>query len=388
MAEVTLWQRLMDFADDVRLNVARRPLRVLLLGIGTALAAAIYVASTLIASASATAVVRVFDELAATRVQVDLPIDSRRHSAPDEAVIEQIRRLPDVVDAATVWFADSTPLTSVRRPWLGVDRQVRVFRYWGDTGVIGLEIDGSNPEPAVGTNEILIGAGLRGRLGIDVDDDLELNGRPARVVGVITESPQLTDLLLGVLSVEPEPNSAESEGGRLVVQVRLGTAPAVAEVLPWILVPGAPEVVLARYPPEATHLRNAVVTKVDALAAAIAAAILIANSLGVGAAAIASVMERYRDIGLRRALGASRGGIAAMVAAELAAIALVAVLSGWAVGVIAAWVYDTGRGLPFVYPGAIVALGVGAAFIATVLAAVPAAAKASRVEPVEALRST
>ncbi|NOY56523.1 MAG: ABC transporter permease, partial [Actinobacteria bacterium] len=372
----------------VRLNVARRPLRVLLLGVGTALAAAIYVASTLIASASATAVVRVFDELAATRVQVDLPVDSRRHSAPDEAVIEQIRRLPDVVDAATVWFSDSTPLTSVRRPWLGVDRQVRVFRYWGDTGVIGLKIDGSNPEPAVGTNEILIGAGLRGRLGIDVGDDLELNGRPVRVVGVITESPQLTDLLLGVLSVEPEPNSAESEGGKLVVQVRLGTAPAVAEVLPWILVPGAPEVVLVRYPPEATRLRNAVVTKVDALAAAIAAAILIANGLGVGAAAIASVMERYRDIGLRRALGASRGGIAAMVAAELAAIALVAVLGGWAVGVTAAWVYDIGRGLPFVYPGAIVGLGVGTAFIATVLAAVPAAAKASRIEPVEALRST
>lgn len=387
MAGLTAWQRLVDFVDDVRLNVLRRPLQVLLLGIGTALAVAIYAGSTLIASASATAVNRAFDELAATRLQVDLPVDSRRNPEPDEHDIAAIRDLPDVVDAATIWSGGDVSLTSLRRPWLRVDRSVPVYSYWGSTDVIGLSVDGTAPDMSVASTEVLIGAGLRGRLGLDVGDDVEVDGRPARIVGVITESPQLSELLLGVVEFIPDPSPPPPKKGKLFVHVRVGAAERTGDILPWILVPGAPEVVLVRYPPEATHLRNAVVTKVDALAAAVAVAILVATSLGVAAAAVGSIVERYREIGLRRALGASRRGIAFMVAGELAVIALLAAGHGWAVGVIGAWLYDAVNGLPFVYPTVPVALGVAAALAANLLAAVPAASRAARIEPVEALRS-
>ena len=264
MAGLTAWQRLLDFVDDVRLNVLRRPLRMLLLGIGTALAVAIYAGSTLIASASATAVNEVFDELAATRLQVDLPIDSRRNPEPDEHDIAAIRDLPDVVDAATIWSDGDASLISLRRPWLRIDRLVPVYSYWGSTDVIGLSVDGTTPDESVASTEVLIGAGLRGRLGLDVGDDVELDGRPTRIVGVITESPQLSDLLLGVVEFIPDPSLPPPKKGKLFVQVRVGSAERTGDILPWILIPGAPEVVLVRYPPEATRLRNAVVTKVDA----------------------------------------------------------------------------------------------------------------------------
>ena len=107
-------------------------------------------------------------------------------------------------------------------------------------------------------------------------------------------------------------------------------------------------------------------------------------ALGVGALGIANVMlmavlERRSEIGLRRALGATRGAIAGQFFGEALLLAglggLLGVLAGLAIG----GAYATSQGWPVVVSPLALALGVGAAAAVGAVAGLYPAVRAASV---------
>jgi putative ABC transport system permease protein len=121
---------------------------------------------------------------------------------------------------------------------------------------------------------------------------------------------------------------------------------------------------------------------------------LFALSLGVAVLGVTNtltlaVIERVREIGLLRAVGATRGQIRAMITWEAAMTSVVGALAGAALGVGAAWVATVAlreqMPVPFTVPTAHIAAAVVVTGLLGVVAATLPAARAARIEVLRAV---
>jgi len=124
---------------------------------------------------------------------------------------------------------------------------------------------------------------------------------------------------------------------------------------------------------------------------AIASVSLLVGSIGIMNIMLVSVVERTREIGLRKALGARRSDILVQFLTESAALSL----CGGVAGIILGWiiikvvsVVAAGAGLPFVpmLPLDVVALAVGVSLLVGIISGIYPAFRAARLDPIEALR--
>jgi putative ABC transport system permease protein len=113
---------------------------------------------------------------------------------------------------------------------------------------------------------------------------------------------------------------------------------------------------------------------------------LMVGGVGVVAIMMISVTERTREIGVRKALGATRGEIMFQFLIEAATLTLVGCLIGMALGGGVAWAVRSFTPVPASVPLASVIAAVAASILTGVLFGLYPANKASRLDPVEALR--
>jgi len=113
---------------------------------------------------------------------------------------------------------------------------------------------------------------------------------------------------------------------------------------------------------------------------------LLVGGIGVVAIMMISVTERTREIGVRKALGATRREILWQFLVEAATLTLVGGIIGMAVGWLVSLVLANATPVPAYVPIGSVVLALGLAAFTGLLFGIYPASKAARLDPVEALR--
>ena len=123
----------------------------------------------------------------------------------------------------------------------------------------------------------------------------------------------------------------------------------------------------------------------DTLFLGLGAVALLVGAIGVANIMVISVLERRSEIGLRRALGATRGQIRAQFLAEAILLSLAGGAAGVIAGAAATAAYARGHGEAVVIPPQAWAGGLAAAVVIGALAGLLPAIRAARLSPTQAL---
>jgi putative ABC transport system permease protein len=149
--------------------------------------------------------------------------------------------------------------------------------------------------------------------------------------------------------------------------------------------PENPGQVNVSQPSEALTAQAAAAGAFDTLFLGLGAVALLAGAVGVANIMVISVLERRQEIGLRRALGATRGQIRTQFLSEAILLALAGGGVGVVLGVTSTVIYANAKGWSVVIPPEAWAGGLGAALLIGALAGLLPAIRAGRLSPTEAL---
>jgi putative ABC transport system permease protein len=171
----------------------------------------------------------------------------------------------------------------------------------------------------------------------------------------------------------------------IYLQARQAAIEAVAGVLAATIEPQVPEEVQVSIPTAALAAKIDAQNTFSALFLGLAAVALLVGGIGVANTMVISVLERRREIGLRRALGATRGQIRGQFLLESVALSLLGGAAGLLSGVMATVGYSLSQGWPPTVPLAAVAAGLAGAMVVGAAAGVYPSIRAARLTPTEAL---
>ncbi|WP_232835304.1 ABC transporter permease [Actinocorallia populi] len=174
---------------------------------------------------------------------------------------------------------------------------------------------------------------------------------------------------------------------KVYVRAETGRVADVQAVLAQTANPEAANEVDVSQPSDALTARAAAEGAFNSLFLGLGAVALIVGAVGVANIMIISVLERRSEIGLRRALGATRGQIRTQFLAEAIVLALLGGAAGVAAGALATALYAGSRGWAVVIPVEAWAGGIASALLIGALAGLLPAVRAARLSPTEALRS-
>jgi putative ABC transport system permease protein len=180
---------------------------------------------------------------------------------------------------------------------------------------------------------------------------------------------------------QQQPNPSE-----IYVRANVNDVNRVSNLLYPTADPQDPTGVNVNRPSDALEARAAAKGQYTTLLLGLGAVALLVGAIGIANIMVIAVLERRGEIGLRRALGATRRHITAQFLTEAALLAALGGAAGLILGAGATEVYSLAKNQPFEVPlYALVAAPVSGLVIGAVAGLYPAA-KAARLSPTEALR--
>ncbi|MEU7334655.1 ABC transporter permease [Streptomyces sp. NPDC007074] len=162
----------------------------------------------------------------------------------------------------------------------------------------------------------------------------------------------------------------------------------VKSVLAATVYPPLPSFVRVTNPSDVLTAKRATQSAYSTLFVALAGIALAVGGIGVANTMYISVLERRREIGLRRALGASRGHIRGQFLTESVVLSLLGACAGAVIGALSTAGYAVTQNWPVIIPFDTICAGVAASVVLGVLAGVYPSVRASRLTPTEALATT
>lgn len=171
------------------------------------------------------------------------------------------------------------------------------------------------------------------------------------------------------------------------VKAREDALEDVRNVLAPTLYPQMPGLVQVSRPSDALAAKRATEDTFSALFLGLGGVALLVGGIGVANTMFISVLERRREIGLRRALGANRGQIRGQFLTESVVLSGLGGLAGTVLGATATVGYALWRDWPAVVPPGAAGAGFGGALLVGMAAGVYPSVRASRLTPTEALNA-
>jgi putative ABC transport system permease protein len=239
----------------------------------------------------------------------------------------------------------------------------------------------------------VLGAQAAQLLGIDhvyPGERVWLGGMWFYVTGILTSAilaPEIdSSALVGFPAAE---KYLGLDGHPTTIYVRTVTSQtaAVQAVLGATANPESPNEVAVSQPSAALVARADAEGALNGLFLGLGAVSLLVGAVGVANIMIISVLERRSEIGLRRALGATKGNIRTQFLSEAILLAGLGGAVGVSLGVLATAVYANIKHWAVVIPTLAWAGGLGAAFAIGAIAGLLPAIRAARLSPTDALRT-
>ncbi len=396
-----------DLVAEAGIGMLARPGRTILTVLGTVLGIAALVSTLGLAKTAGNQIVTRFDALAATSVTVEnrtqgffQPGTQEVSNIPWDAE-DRLTRLNGVVAAGTQSLVDtnndlvkSVPINDpLGQSEFSIDVYAAspgLFDAIGATLTTGRFFDSGHDErhePVA-----ILGPGAARRLNVsrvDQQPAIFVGDTTLVVVGILDDTQREPVLLDAIIIPDNTARHLFNLGAPAEVQIRtdIGAAQLIGQQSAIALSPNDPSLLRVTVPPEPKAVKEQVASDVNTLFLVLGGVALLVGAIGIANVTLVSVLERVGEIGLRRAVGATRRHIAAQFLAESAAMGLIGGVIGASIGVLVIvavsatrqWTPVLDPWVPFAAP--IVGAATG------LIAGLYPSWRAASLEPIEALRT-
>lgn len=387
--------RAADLLPTSTLGLRSRPLRAMLSALGIAIGIASIVAVLGVTRSSQSHLLAQIDQLGTNLLTVSNGQDAggTERELPTTAtpMIRQIHNVQSVAPTASlgssVYSNDHVPVgqtggRSVRACDASLLATLNGSLLAGrflDTGVYPVTVLGYNAASTLGVSQV------------GADSRIWLGGHWFTVVGILKPiplAPEIDRSALVSFASAAKLLGYDGHPSRLYLRADPDHVPDVFPLLAASANPDDPTRVSVSRPSDALTAQLAVKQSGATLIIGLGAIALLVGAIGIANVMFISVLERRNEVGLRRALGAARGHIAAQFLTESLVLSTLGGVAGTLIGAAITTVMARLRGWSILIPSQALWGGLVVAILAGALAGLYPALRAARIPPTDALRTT
>ncbi len=387
--------RPVDLIGTGTIGMRTRPMRALLTALGIAIGIASMVAVVGISASSRADLLAQIDRLGTNLLAVQPGSDLFGRSATMSAdAPAMVRRIAPVIEATTLSEVEGAVhrndrVRSSHRNGLSIQAtDDHLMETVGATVAAGRAHDRASLE----LRTVVLGSVAADRLGIRTVDPgirIRLGDQWFAVIGILDPMPLHPDLdRAAFIGIPAAADAFGSKGlpSRILLRTTQSQVEAVRAVLARTASPGSPNEVQVSRPSDALEARAKVDENLQTLLLGLGGVALLVGGIGIANVMVISVLERRSEIGLRRALGATRRHIRHQFVIEASLLSAIGGIGGVAAGSMVTALYADRQGWQLDLPVGGLLAGIAAALLIGALAGLYPAIRAARLDPAEAVR--